>query len=603
MSKLVLADTNSGYNLSVINSNFEKIEQEFNDKVLYRDCNPGEPNEMHNDLDMNGHRIFNLPQPLSPSEPARLSDLIGSTPIVIPSPEGGVSVLAFGADPTGNLDSTTAFQNAVNTGRKVIVPAGIYRMGQILIPSGTMIVGEGDSSIIVPNPGFNTNAFWVVAQDATRVDIGYMQFDLPPATFPTTVPIFLLKGSFHKVHNIFFPGAGVIGVFMIDNTDSIVQDCEVVAAQQHSYQITGADGHRCRIVRSRSGSTVSGHGISIVSGSDHDVIDCTQNGANGFGISYFQTLRGKARGNTSSNSADEGMQITDSSFVEFTDNQIYWDGPGISTDLGISLAAQSTGFVCIGNKIRGNYVTGNDASGIALASTQFLPDQVTPVPGPGLPVQNNEVSGNTIVNISTTFEASPINGKGCGILLYGSGCQGNSIYNNIILQTNSNMLYGVAEFNVSSAWGTALNNRIINNDIKGATAANVLKDFSTVQAFNQMNSGPNLGLVAFTSAVASTAGSLTSAVVNNSSYYETEKKIYCFLDATITTNGTGSGAITFTLPFNAVFGFGQGKEVGVTQKMVQVSANNTLATVLFADGGYPGANGARIQCTVDFIKS
>lgn len=75
MSKIVLDDTAGGYNLSKINDNFQKIEDALNNEVLYRDNPDGEPNAMSNDLDMNGNRIFNLPEPVSPSEAARLQDV------------------------------------------------------------------------------------------------------------------------------------------------------------------------------------------------------------------------------------------------------------------------------------------------------------------------------------------------------------------------------------------------------------------------------------------------------------------------------------------------------------------------------------------------
>lgn len=75
MSKLVLDDTVSGYNLQIINNNFDKIEQEFQDKVLYRNNPTGEPNALETDIDANGKRIINLPAPASDSEPVRLQDL------------------------------------------------------------------------------------------------------------------------------------------------------------------------------------------------------------------------------------------------------------------------------------------------------------------------------------------------------------------------------------------------------------------------------------------------------------------------------------------------------------------------------------------------
>ena len=84
MSKVVLNDVASGFNVSTINSNFDKIEDALNNKVLYRDNPEGEPNAMAKDLDMNGKRVYNLPAPLNASEAVRLQDLqaaLGGSPI------------------------------------------------------------------------------------------------------------------------------------------------------------------------------------------------------------------------------------------------------------------------------------------------------------------------------------------------------------------------------------------------------------------------------------------------------------------------------------------------------------------------------------------
>lgn len=75
MSKIVLDPTDAGYNLTKINNNFDKIEAEFQDKVLYRNNTSGDPNQMENDIDMNSNRIYNLPQPLADNEAARLGDI------------------------------------------------------------------------------------------------------------------------------------------------------------------------------------------------------------------------------------------------------------------------------------------------------------------------------------------------------------------------------------------------------------------------------------------------------------------------------------------------------------------------------------------------
>jgi len=77
MAKLTLNDIVNTYSTTLINDNFTKIEDEFQDKVLYRDNPNGEPNEMLTSLDMNNRRILNLPTPQSPGEPARLADISG----------------------------------------------------------------------------------------------------------------------------------------------------------------------------------------------------------------------------------------------------------------------------------------------------------------------------------------------------------------------------------------------------------------------------------------------------------------------------------------------------------------------------------------------
>lgn len=60
MSKIELPTVTSGYNLSAINDNFQKIEDTLNKEVLYRKEYLGEPNEMQTNLDMNGKQILNV---------------------------------------------------------------------------------------------------------------------------------------------------------------------------------------------------------------------------------------------------------------------------------------------------------------------------------------------------------------------------------------------------------------------------------------------------------------------------------------------------------------------------------------------------------------
>ena len=62
MSKIVLDDVISGYGLSKINDNFQKIEDALNNEVFYRDNPEGETNSIEQDVDMNGFDLYNVEQ-------------------------------------------------------------------------------------------------------------------------------------------------------------------------------------------------------------------------------------------------------------------------------------------------------------------------------------------------------------------------------------------------------------------------------------------------------------------------------------------------------------------------------------------------------------
>lgn len=75
MAKIVLDKNSTQFDPVVYNENFRKIENEFNDRVFYRDNVGAEDNTIQNDIDFNGKRIFNLPVPLVDGEPARVQDV------------------------------------------------------------------------------------------------------------------------------------------------------------------------------------------------------------------------------------------------------------------------------------------------------------------------------------------------------------------------------------------------------------------------------------------------------------------------------------------------------------------------------------------------
>lgn len=60
MAKISISNLQSGYaSTSALNASFDTIEQEFQNKVLYRDNPTGEPNQMENDIDLNSNDLLN----------------------------------------------------------------------------------------------------------------------------------------------------------------------------------------------------------------------------------------------------------------------------------------------------------------------------------------------------------------------------------------------------------------------------------------------------------------------------------------------------------------------------------------------------------------
>lgn len=190
-----------------INSNFQKVKDELNNKVLYRDNPVGEPNTMETPLDMNGEKILNLPQPTSNNEPVRLADvnnglvqninignltdagaLTGSEQVPVSRGNGGplkttltaiaqwvlqtyqgftqsgagvvartaqdklresVSVADYGAkgdwNGTSGTDDTVAIQAAINAaaGGRIYLPPGRYRITAALVINSATTTLEG----------------------------------------------------------------------------------------------------------------------------------------------------------------------------------------------------------------------------------------------------------------------------------------------------------------------------------------------------------------------------------------------------------------------------------------------------------------------------
>lgn len=74
MPKITLDTIASGYSTGKINTNFQRISDTINQKLLSRDSD-NNPNFMQEPLDLNSNRVLNTPRPTFPTDIVRLSDL------------------------------------------------------------------------------------------------------------------------------------------------------------------------------------------------------------------------------------------------------------------------------------------------------------------------------------------------------------------------------------------------------------------------------------------------------------------------------------------------------------------------------------------------
>ena len=113
-----------------------------------------------------------------------------------------VSVLDFGADPTGVTDSSAAFQAASNTGKAIYIPTGIYK-ANFVHSSGSIIRGDGgfqtilnpwDSAVAIITARRTTNWSYSAEVHGIRFDSGAIKTGVG-YTFGRTNPAAYVTGD------------------------------------------------------------------------------------------------------------------------------------------------------------------------------------------------------------------------------------------------------------------------------------------------------------------------------------------------------------------------------------------------------------------------
>lgn len=168
-----------------------------------------------------------------------------------------VSVLDFGADPTGNTDSTTAIQNAINSlpnsggggqqGGTVYFPPGVYKISSVLsiTVSGTRLVGAGAWASIISNTSSTTGIISITSA-ASSGQCGVR--DLFLAGNSTSIPTNGIAIQCNAVNchfeNLVIAG-GYDGILLQSaSTNCTIRGCKITQLYGTVYvQASGGGGH------------------------------------------------------------------------------------------------------------------------------------------------------------------------------------------------------------------------------------------------------------------------------------------------------------------------------------------------------------------------
>jgi hypothetical protein len=127
-----------------------------------------------------------------------------------------VNVLDYGADPTGNIDSTSALSTAMaQAGKSIYLPTGTYKISSTLQPLCSEIIGDGELATIIKPTAAVTKAM-SIGGGASYPNI-LDGFQVEGSSCPTATGIFFgdggsIAGEFRNLRVKNFSGTGGVGV-------------------------------------------------------------------------------------------------------------------------------------------------------------------------------------------------------------------------------------------------------------------------------------------------------------------------------------------------------------------------------------------------------
>ncbi len=497
--------------------------------------------------------------------------------ITVPTTVKSIRVLGkVTLKPVAGTFTTTAFKNEWYKGVSYVAGDSIQFMPTFeniadgLTPTGLMYRALRNNSNVVPGASaldwevIPFDDFWLFAGH-TDLSIEGLGVEVPCLAHPH-VRAFDFSGCHGlRTRGLRVIEGGAIGIYNGNCTDVVHSD-----AQVKKYAWLGMFGegtlqrdvtfNACHVSTFDTGTA---HGIGFSLGKRCQAIGCTSKNAHVFGFTVNET-DGFVLDGISIDSGHEGFN-TISGKNGIIRGVAKWEDV-LSTDFGVS-------------------IDGTTGSGVYNVKADVV-------------VEQSGVSALVFTGTVTDCEARVI-AKNCnqtstaleaGILFSGSNCQRNTGYITLVDQyPGGRIAYGIAEIDKGN--GSPSNNTLHVQSVSGAIVADALRAGPTTKIFGASER-------TFVPVVSAESGAIGSAAGTIKWKYD-GLDVVATIDVTITTIGTGAGAIRLTLPVPAVAEGGMffGKEILITGKGVTGEISATHVLLRAADGTPINTSGTRIVAT------
>lgn len=468
-----------------------------------------------------------------------------------------------------STDSTATIQAKLNGGSPtVLFKAGTFNIGNITVPSTVKsFLGRGDSTKFVGVGSLAANSTLIQFNSLNGFSTKGFSIEVDKTAYPTVSTTRQNACQNGRFEEIYIQSSGGIAVVPWGCTNVTYEDIQVDAATRSALVAqNGCQNLTLTGIRSMSGGNY--HAIQIIGGSDHTIRDCYSYLAGMFGVNLYLCSDSSVEDCETITNTIEGINLQDCYRTSVLGNTVKCLTG--HHDFGLSLYGAAVDQV--ENLVEGNRIYHAGKAGIALASSS------------GFACKQNHVLGNLIISPNQLNEAF-----WGGITLYGSAlCTENTVQGNRLVDVDGHARYSVNEYNDGN--GAPTGNFLIDNPALVKSAAYISEN-SLLSTGSQ---AWDLEKTAYVPTITAQTGTITTASAT-CNYTRRGKFATVDMTITITTNGTGGGYISATLPFSCVGGALSGIESVVSGASCTAVASGSNLLIRKYDSSYPGVASAVIK--------